>query len=80
MSVTVQFLGRLRDVAGSRSAATDPGQSVSAYIAAQPLGLAQALAAPGIAVALNKQVLARGADPVLEAGDELAFMPPFSGG
>ncbi len=80
MSVTVQFLGRLRDIAGARSHTTQPGKSVSAYIATQPPGLAQALAAPGIAVALNKQVLARGADPVLKAGDELAFMPPFSGG
>jgi molybdopterin converting factor small subunit len=80
MSVTVQFLGRLRDVAGARSESTQAGQSVSVYIAAQPPGLAQALTAPGIAVALNRQVLARGADPVLKAGDELAFMPPFSGG
>jgi molybdopterin converting factor small subunit len=80
MSVTVQFLGRLRDAAGARSDTTQPGQSVSAYVAAQPPGLAQALAAPGVAVALNKQMLPRGADPVLKVGDELAFMPPFSGG
>lgn len=80
MSVTVLFLGRLREAAGARSLSAEPGLSVSAYIAAQPPGLADALAAPGVLVALNKQGLPRGADPVLQAGDELAFMPPFSGG
>lgn len=80
MSVTVQFLGRLRDMAGARSETTQPGQSVSAYIAGQAPALAHALTAPGVTVALNKQVVARGADPLLQPGDELAFLPPFSGG
>jgi sulfur-carrier protein len=80
MSVTIVFLGRLREIAGVRQKQSEPGTSVSGWIGAQPRGLAEALTAPGVTIALNKQALSRGADPVLQAGDELAFMPPFSGG
>jgi sulfur-carrier protein len=80
MSVTVIYLGRLRDLAGTRQDSAEAGMSISTWIARQPSGLADALTAPGVTIALNKQALPRGTDPILQAGDELAFMPPFSGG
>jgi molybdopterin synthase sulfur carrier subunit len=40
--------------------------------------LGEALGSPGVQAALNK-TLTRG-DPVLTAGDEVAFLPPMSGG
>lgn len=81
----VRFFGRLRERAGSA------GYPVPL---AAPAGLAEfrekaamgdsellaALSDPAIRVAVNGTILAPGADTAVAPGDEVAFLPPFSGG
>jgi molybdopterin converting factor small subunit len=82
MAVTLVFLGRLEDVAGMeqlRLEVVGP-QALSAVLAQLPEGLAQALAGPKVKLALNGALLPPGVEPSLADGDELAFLPPVSGG
>ena len=76
------MLGRLRDVAGWRERTIDPiPATLSALrdrLAGEDAALGEALAGKGVQVALNK-ALARG-EASLKAGDEVAFLPPMSGG
>ena len=76
------MLGRLRDVAGWRERTVDPApaslNALRALLGREDLALAEALAAPSVQAAVNK-ALTRG-DVALSAGDEVAFMPPMSGG
>ena len=76
------MLGRLRDVAGWRERVIEPAPStltaLRADLAAQDGALGEALAGRGVQAAVNKTVV-RG-DVALNAGDEVAFMPPMSGG
>lgn len=78
----VLLFGRLQDVAGWRERMiAAPGAMVSslkAELARQDAALGEALARPGVQVALNK-ALVRG-DPPLPEGAEVAFLPPMSGG
>jgi molybdopterin synthase sulfur carrier subunit len=78
----VLMLGRLRDVAGwrERTFETLPA-SLSALrdqLALEDPALGEALAGKGVQAAVNK-TLARG-DMDLRPGDEIAFLPPMSGG
>lgn len=76
------FLGRLEDVAGAGEIALEieGGESLAAVIARLPGDLAQALTGPKVKLALNGTLLAPGSEPSLADGDELAFLPPVSGG
>ena len=78
----VLLLGRLRDVAGWRERAIDPPpKSLSALreqLAREDAALGEALAGRGVQAAVNK-TLAR-EDVALKPGDEVAFLPPMSGG
>ncbi|WDF72232.1 MoaD/ThiS family protein [Novosphingobium sp. KACC 22771] len=78
MMARLVFLGRLADLAGGaeREVAPGPLAEVVAQLGAE---LAQALAGPRIRLALNGALVA-GEGLVLKAGDELAFLPPVSGG
>lgn len=76
----VLFLGRLRDVAGAREIEI-AASSLSALrhsLARDNAALAEALAAPGVLIAVDKAVQ-RG-DVALNDASEVAFMPPLSGG
>ena len=76
----VLLFGPLRDVAGWRErelAATSLAELRRALGADDP-ALAEALAAPGVQVALD-QAIVRG-DATLAAAAEVAFLPPMSGG
>ena len=76
----VLLFGRLSDVAGWRDRQVD-SPSLSALrsrLAVEDGGLGEALAGPGVQVALD-QVIVRG-DAPLNAGTEVAFLPPMSGG
>lgn len=80
-----QFFGRLRDVAACAErplalAQPLPLSAVRALAAAGDAELLQALAAPGIRVAVNDAIAPMGADPLIAPGDAVAFLPPFSGG
>jgi molybdopterin synthase sulfur carrier subunit len=76
----VLLFGPLRDLAGWRErdlAATSLSELRRALGAEDP-ALADALAAPGVQVALD-QAIVRG-DAALSAAAEVAFLPPMSGG
>lgn len=75
----VLLFGPLRDVAGWRERHVD-ASSIAELRArlGEDAALAEALAGPGVQVALD-QALVRG-DAALSAGSEVAFLPPMSGG
>lgn len=75
------FLGRLEDVAGAGELACPLAEptTLADLLLMLPPELAEALAGPRVRVALNGTV----ADPtglILTDADELAFLPPVSGG
>jgi sulfur-carrier protein len=77
---TVVMLGRLRDVAGWRERTVD-ADSIAGLLGAlsdEDGALGEALRGRGVQVALNKAIV-RGDQPIA-ANDEIAFLPPMSGG
>ena len=78
----VLLFGKLRDVAGWRERTVTPAPTtlaaLRAFLALDDPDLAAALAEPGIQAVVNRQIV-RG-DHSLVAGDEVAFLPPMSGG
>ncbi|HEX5263134.1 MAG TPA: MoaD/ThiS family protein [Phenylobacterium sp.] len=76
----VLLFGRLSDVAGWRDREIEsPFLSVlRGQLSAEDAALGEALAGPGVQVALD-QVIVRG-DAPLNARTEVAFLPPMSGG
>ena len=78
MAVRLVFLGRLEDVAGCAERAVAAGSWAEVLAGLEP-ALAEALAAPRIRMALNG-VLVAVLPERLADGDELAFLPPVSGG
>lgn len=79
MAAKLVFLGRLADIAGmaERAVATGPLETILADL---PPELAVALLGERIRLALNGELLASHGGIVLGQGDELAFLPPVSGG
>ncbi|MBV1691160.1 MoaD/ThiS family protein [Novosphingobium sp. G106] len=73
------FLGRLEDIAGA-SERDVPGGALADVLAALDADLAVALGADRIRIALNGTLVADRSGVVLGEGDELAFLPPVSGG
>jgi molybdopterin synthase sulfur carrier subunit len=76
----VLLFGPLRDLAGwrERDLAAASLAELRRALAAEDPALGEALAAPGVQVALD-QVVVRG-DAALSARAEVAFLPPMSGG
>jgi molybdopterin synthase sulfur carrier subunit len=78
----VLLLGRLRDVAGWRERTLDPApERLSALrdlLGREDAALGAALGGLGVQVAVNKAVVR--ADVALSPNDEIAFLPPMSGG
>jgi sulfur-carrier protein len=78
----VLMLGRLRDVAGWRERTLDEPpatlSAVRALLARDDAALGEALAGKGVQAAVNK-ILVR-TDVAIAPGDEIAFLPPMSGG
>jgi len=76
----VLLFGRLADLAGWRDKALEAGSlaALRALLADQDPALAEALAGPGVQVAVDK-ALVRG-EAALTATTEVAFLPPMSGG
>lgn len=73
------FLGRLADVAGAGELSVSAGP-VADVVAGLPIGLAAALLGPRVRMALNGALVTEAEGLVLAQGDELAFLPPVSGG
>jgi len=78
----VLFFGRLAEIAGGREqAAPDTIPSLSAlvgHLTQADAMLGEALAGKGVRAAVNKTIVT--GDAPLKSGDEIAFMPPLSGG
>jgi len=79
MAARLAFLGRLRDVAGAAEldVAAAPLEAVLAALAPE---LAVALMDERVRIALNGALLVDRGGIMLADGDELAFLPPVSGG
>ncbi|MDO9433439.1 MAG: MoaD/ThiS family protein [Pseudomonadota bacterium] len=76
----VLLFGRLSDIAGWRERDIDSASlgALRDVLAGEGEELADALAAPGVQIALD-QAIVRG-DAALSALSEVAFLPPMSGG
>ncbi|MFN3512250.1 MAG: MoaD/ThiS family protein [Phenylobacterium sp.] len=76
----VLLFGRLSDIAGWRERELESASlaDLRASLSAEDPGLAEALSAPGVQVALD-QAIVRG-DAALSSRSEVAFLPPMSGG
>ncbi len=76
------MLGRLRDVAGWRERTLDPPpatlSALRQWLAREDAALGEALAGKGVQAAVNKALTRE--DAALKPGDEIAFLPPMSGG
>lgn len=79
------FLGRLEDVAGAAEIeiAPAPGASLAQILAGIPAELAAALGSPKIRIAVNGALIAADLpldELTISGSDEVAFLPPVSGG
>ncbi len=72
------FLGKLADIAGAGEIVVAPG-ALQDILATLPAPLAVALLDERVRFALNGELLSQRAVELGE-GDELAFLPPVSGG
>jgi molybdopterin synthase sulfur carrier subunit len=79
MAAMLVFLGRLEDVAGMGEMAVAPGPLEHVLGRLDP-ALAVELLGERVRLALNGHLIAESAAIVLNDGDELAFLPPVSGG
>ena len=76
MALKVLFLGRLQDVAGAAERAVGYRADVAALIDSFEVELSAALRSDKVRVAVNGAL----GGTVLREGDEVAFLPPVSGG
>jgi molybdopterin synthase sulfur carrier subunit len=76
----VLLFGRLADIAGWRERELEAASvtALRVLLSGEDEALADALAGPGVQVALDQAIL-RG-DAALSARSEVAFLPPMSGG
>ena len=79
MPARLLFLGRLEDLAGSQVIEVTPGP-LETVLAALDQALAVALLEERIRIALNGTLVSERGGIILASGDELAFLPPVSGG
>jgi sulfur-carrier protein len=80
MALKLVFLGRLEDAAGTAERKVPLVATIEEVFAGLEPELVAALRADRVKLAVNG-VLLRDLDaPVLRDGDELAFLPPVSGG
>ena len=79
MPARLVFLGRLEDAAGTNELSVTPGP-LEAVLAALEPDLAVALLGERVRMALNGVLIAERGGIVLREKDELAFLPPVSGG
>lgn len=80
MPLKLVFLGRLEDVAGGPEREVVMAASIDDVLAALDEELAAALRADKVKVAVNGMMFHDCNAPVLKDGDEIAFLPPVSGG
>lgn len=76
----VLMFGALQDVAGWRERVIDAGSlsALRGILAAEDAALGRRLDSPGVFAVVNREM--QRADHVLSPQDEVAFVPPVSGG
>lgn len=79
MTAKLVFLGRLEDAAGQPDLDVEPG-ALEVVLARLDPALAIELLGERVRLALNGRLLNEIGGVVLGEGDELAFLPPVSGG
>lgn len=79
MPARLLFLGRLQDLAGNAEQPVETGP-IEEILADLPTELVMALLDDRVRIALNGELIAERGGIVLGDGDELAFLPPVSGG
>ncbi len=80
MSLNLVFLGRLADAAGEGERKVSTVPSIAALIAGLEPELSAALGSPKVKIAVNGKIVSDRAIFTLRDGDEVAFLPPVSGG
>lgn len=80
MAVTILFLGPLRDIAGEESRQVGAPLDWAGLLAAVKPDVAEQLQLERINVACAGRVLSDKTSLVAQDGDEVALLPPVSGG
>jgi len=80
MALTLVFLGKLADIAGAPEREIDAVPSIAALIAGLEPELSAVAGGDKIKIAVNGKIVADRAVFTLRDGDEVAFLPPVSGG
>jgi len=80
VALTLVFLGRLEDAAGEAERTMLHVPGYAQVLAELEPELVAALADPRVKLAVNGEIVADRAALLLADGDELAFLPPVSGG
>lgn len=80
MALKLVFLGRLEDAAGAAERDVAAVSSLAALFDALEPPLVEALSGSKVKVAVNGRIVVDRADCALSDGDEVAFLPPVSGG
>ena len=80
MAVKLVFLGKLADLAGAPERDVADPLDWQSLLAALPQALAAVVAGDRVRVALNGTLLADKAALAAADGDEVALLPPVSGG
>ncbi|MEZ5946713.1 MAG: MoaD/ThiS family protein [Hyphomonas sp.] len=86
MAGKLLFFGKLADLSGTAEwpmpafDGTLDRAALIARIAGTAPDLAGALAAPTVRLCINQEILAPGDAVAISPGDEVAFLPPMSGG
>lgn len=80
MAVTIVFLGPLRDMAGEDSREVEGPLDWNGLLAVVGVGIAEQLKEQRVNVACSGKVLADKTSLDAKDGDEVALLPPVSGG
>jgi len=80
MAVKLVFLGRLEDLAGTGEREVAGVSSIAEVLAGLEPELSAALNSSKVRLAVNGKLIADRRVLMLRDGDEVAFLPPVSGG
>ncbi|MEO0872218.1 MAG: MoaD/ThiS family protein [Pseudomonadota bacterium] len=80
MAVTILFLGPLRDLAGEASCEVDAPLNWAGLLAAVGPDVAAQLSEERVNIACRGKVLGDKTQLMAQDGDEVALLPPVSGG